>query len=282
MGQTFLERLRSAWTVTDSMLCVGLDPLEEKLPEIIRREKEPFLAFGKAIIDATLPAAAAYKPQFAHYAAAGRLGELAGTIAYLREVAPERIVILDAKRGDIGSTAEKYAVEAFGVYGADAVTVNPYLGGDSLRPFLGDPARGVFLLCKTSNPGSADLQDLRVTGDHPLYLEVARRASGEWNANGNLGLVAGATWPEQLGQIRGAAPTLPLLVPGIGAQGGDLSATLAAGLDADARGLLINSSRGILYASVGSDFAEAAAAAAGQLRESIREERRRIEEGATA
>lgn len=273
MKTKFKERLHSAWTSTDSMLCVGLDPAEEKLPEGLSGRPDPFFTFNRAVIDATLPWAAAYKPQFAHYAAAGRLDELGRTLAYLREVAPDRILILDAKRGDIGSTAEKYAAEAFRIYDADAVTVNPYLGGDSLEPFLRDPARGVFLLCKTSNPGSADLQDLEVRGGPPLFLEVARRAAAEWNTNANLGLVAGATWPEEIGRIREAAPELPLLVPGIGAQGGDLAATLAAGLDSEGWGLLLNSSRGILYASSGSDFAEAAGQAAKELCEAIRRER---------
>ena len=273
MKMNFKERLRSAWNSTDSMLCVGLDPAEEKLPAGLSGRPDPFFTFNKAVIDATLSWAAAYKPQFAHYAAAGRLDELGRTLAYLREVAPDRILILDAKRGDIGSTAEKYAAEAFRIYDADAVTVNPYLGGDSLEPFLRDPARGVFLLCKTSNPGSADLQDLEVRGGPPLFLEVARRAAAEWNTNANLGLVAGATWPEEIGRIREAAPELPLLVPGIGAQGGDLAATLAAGLDSEGWGLLLNSSRGILYASSGSDFAEAAGQAAKELCEAIRRER---------
>lgn len=249
------------------MVCVGLDPQMDRLPAGLRGSAQPFLAFNKAVIDATLPHACAYKPQFAHYAAENRLDELKGTIDYLREAAPGRLVILDAKRGDIGSTANQYAREAFEVYGADAVTVNPYMGGDTLLPFTKFADKGVVVLCKTSNPGSAELQDLVLESGRPLFMEVARRATMEWNANRNLCLVTGATYPGQLAEIRSVIGDMPLLVPGIGAQGGDLAATLRAGLRPDGWGLLINSSRGIIFASGGEDFAEAAGKAARELKE---------------
>jgi len=264
---TFTEKLHAAWRAADSLLCVGLDPQLDRLPAALRGERQPLLAFSKRIIEATLPHACAYKPQFAYYAAEDRLDELRETIAFLRAAAPDRLVILDAKRGDIGSTAEQYAREAFEVYGADAVTVNPYLGGDTLEPFTRFADRGVIVLCKTSNPGSAELQDLELAAGGPLYLEVARRASRDWNANGNIALVVGATYPDELARIRAAVGDLPVLVPGIGAQGGDLEATLRAGLDGAGWGLLLNSSRGILYASAGADFAAAAGRAARELQQ---------------
>lgn len=272
MEGRFAEKVRDSWQAVNSLVCVGLDPLMDRLPEVVRGERHPVYAFNVAVIEATAPYACAYKPQFAHYAAAGRLEELLLTMDYLRREHADKLVILDGKRGDIGSTAAKYAEEAFVVYGADAVTVNPYLGGDTLAPFLEDPERGIFVLCKTSNPGSADFQDLELSGSgRPLYAEVARRAQREWNGAGNVGLVTGATYPGQLARVREEAPDLPLLVPGIGAQGGDLEATLRMGLRGDGGGLLINSSRGILYASGGTDFAEAAAEEACRLRDACRE-----------
>jgi orotidine-5'-phosphate decarboxylase len=264
---TFTTQLKSVWEATRSMVCVGLDPQMDRLPAAVRSQPKPFLEFNRRIIDATLPYACAYKPQFAYYAAENRLNELLETFAYLREVAPDRVVILDAKRGDIGSTADQYAREAFDVYRADAVTVNPYMGGDTLVPFTRFADKGVVVLCKTSNPGSAELQDLVLQSGHPLYLEVAQRAAQDWNRNNNLCLVVGATYPNELARIREAVGGMPLLVPGIGAQGGDLEATLRAGLSSDGWGLLINSSRGILYASSGDDFANAAAAAAKELQQ---------------
>jgi orotidine-5'-phosphate decarboxylase len=247
------------------MVCVGLDPQLDRLPTCIRQAERPFLEFNRQIIDATLAHACAYKPQFAYYAAENRLDELRETMAYLRQVAPDHVVILDAKRGDIGSTADQYAREAFEVYGADAVTVNPYMGGDTLVPFTKFVDKGVIVLCKTSNPGSAELQDLKLEAGHPLFLEIADRAFRDWDRNHNLALVVGATYPRELAEVRKRVGDMPLLVPGIGAQGGDLEETLRAGLCADGWGLLINSSRGILYASGGEDFAAAAAAAAEDL-----------------
>lgn len=247
------------------MVCVGLDPQMSRLPASILGGARPFATFNRSVIDATLPYACAYKPQFAYYAAENRLDELLETMAYLREVAPDRVVILDAKRGDIGSTAEQYAREAFDVYGADAVTVNPYMGGDTLEPFSRRPDRGAVVLCKTSNPGSAELQDLALQSGEPLFMEVARRAAADWNSKGNLALVVGATYPDELARVRSVIGEMPLLVPGIGAQGGDLEATLRAGLTSAGWGLLINSSRAIIHASSGDDFAEAAGRAASEL-----------------
>jgi orotidine-5'-phosphate decarboxylase len=261
----FSDKLQRAWESSGSMVCVGLDPQLDRLPECIRRAEFPFLEFNRRVIDATLSYACAYKPQFAYYAGENRLDELKETMAYLRQVAPDRVVILDAKRGDIGSTADQYAREAFEVYQADAVTVNPYMGGDTLVPFTRFADKGVVVLCKTSNPGSAELQDLKLEAGHPLFLEVAERAARDWNTNHNLSLVVGATYPRELAEVRRRVGDMPLLVPGIGAQGGDLEATLKAGLRPDGWGLLINSSRGILYASSGEDFAEAAGRAAREL-----------------
>ncbi len=262
----FKEKLQQAWKASDSMVCVGLDPQLDRLPKSIRASRKPFLEFNKRIIDATIAHACSYKPQFAYYAGENRLDELFETMAYLREVAPDRVVILDAKRGDIGSTADQYAREAFEVYQADAVTVNPYMGGDTLVPFTRFAEKGVVVLCKTSNPGSAELQDLVLEKGHPLYMEIAHNAAARWNENNNLALVVGATYPDELARIRSVIGEIPLLVPGIGAQGGDLEATLKAGLCSDGWGLMINSSRGILYASTGDDFAEASGEAASELK----------------
>lgn len=263
----FISKLENAWSERQTMVCVGLDPRMDRLPTSLRGAPDPFFAFNRRVIESTLPHACAYKPQIACYAGEDRLDELRRTLEFLKERAPEVPLILDAKRGDIGSTAEQYAREAFEVYKADAVTVNPYMGGDTLAPFTDWPDRGVIVLCRTSNPGSADLQNLILESGEPLYLEVSRKASGEWNEKGNLCLVTGATYPGDLGKIRQVVGKMPLLVPGIGAQGGDLEATLRAGLRPDGWGLLINSSRGIIHASSGEDFAEAAGVAARELKE---------------
>jgi len=248
---------------------VGLDPVSARLPATCRDSAEPFFAFNRALIDATADLVCAYKPQIAHYAAAGAEAELSATIRYINTNFPDIPVILDAKRGDIGSTAEKYALEAFERYQADAVTVNPYLGGDALDPFLDYADKGVIILCRTSNPGGSDLQGLE-TGGEALYLKVARLAAAVWNRNRNILLVVGATWPEELARVREVVGgDVPLLVPGVGAQGGDLEAVLKAGLNQDRRGLVINSSRGIIYADSGTDFAAAARQAAAALREAI-------------
>jgi orotidine-5'-phosphate decarboxylase len=272
MPLTFSERLDRAQLAADSLVCVGLDPSLDKLPADLAREPQPFLAFGRRVIDATRGTAAAYKPQIAFYSAVGKEDELAATIDYIRERAPEALIILDAKRSDIGNTAEAYAREAFDRYGADAVTVNPYMGEDSVAPFLARPDRGAVLLCRTSNPGAGDFQDLLVDGE-PLYRRVAERAATRWNARRNLMLVVGATYPAEMAALRCAHPELCFLVPGIGAQGGDLAAALAAGLDVRGAGLLINSSRAIIYAGGGDSGAIRAAAM--ELREAINRHRER-------
>lgn len=250
MEETFATRLAHAVASSGSLVCVGLDPDPGLLPTDLANAPEPLLAFNRRIVDATCDVAAAYKPQIAFYSALGAEGELLLSIRYIRARAPHALVILDAKRSDIGNTAEAYAREAFDRYGADAVTVNPYMGEDSVRPFLARSDRGAILLCRTSNPGARDFQDLLIDG-LPLYRHVASRAAQYWNRSNNLMLVVGATYPREMAALRAAHPSLPFLVPGIGAQGGDLAATLAAGLDAHGAGLLINSSRGIIYAGAG-------------------------------
>lgn len=257
---TFAERLSRAQKNSGGLVCVGLDPDLAKLPHDLASEPEPLFAFNRRIVDATADLAAAYKPQIAFYSALGKETELVASIRYIRERAPHTLVILDAKRADIGNTAEAYASEAFDRYAADAVTVNPYMGEDSVRPFLARPDRGAILLCRTSNPGARDFQDLLVDGQ-PLYKRVAERAAADWNAHQNLMLVVGATYPAEMAELRRAHPQLSFLVPGIGAQGGDLDSTLAAGLNAAGAGLLINSSRGIIYAGGGAAPAIRAAAA---------------------
>ena len=264
----FIEKLERAQKKNSSLLCVGLDPSLERLPELCRAQSQPFLVFNRALIDATADLVCAYKPQIAHYAACGAEAELLATISYIHDNYADIPVILDAKRGDIGSTAEKYALEAFERYQADAVTVNPYLGGDSLEPFLKYEEKGVVILCRTSNPGGGELQGLEVDGE-PVYLKLAGLAAAFWNKNHNILLVVGATWPAELARVREVVGEMPLLVPGVGAQGGDLAAVLRAGLDSRGAGLVINSSRGIIYAGTGEGYAEAARQAALELRDAI-------------
>jgi orotidine-5'-phosphate decarboxylase len=260
------ERLRSAWAATDSQLCVGLDPDAARLPDAVHGS---VVDFCTAVIDATADLVCAYKPQIAYFAAAGQERALEHICAYVRDRAPQALLILDAKRADIGSTAAQYAVEAFDRYGAHVVTVNPYLGGDSVEPFLLHPNGGAIVLCRTSNPGSGDFQGLLVDGE-PLYIHVARRVADDWNNIGPCGLVVGATYPAELARVRAAVGDLPILIPGVGAQGGDVEATCAAGATANGLGMIINSSRAILYARDGEDFVDAARLAAEQTRDSIR------------
>jgi len=260
MSTTFAARLARAHATSGSLVCVGLDPDHGRLPREISAAPEPLFAFNRRIIDATADLAAAFKPQIAFYSALGKEAELTASIQYIRERAPHALVILDAKRCDIGNTAEAYASEAFDRYGADAVTVNPYMGEDSVRPFLARRDRGAILLCRTSNSGACDFQDLLVDG-LPLYRRVAERADRHWNGNQNLMLVVGATCPDEMAGLRRAHPGLWFLVPGIGAQGGDLESTLAAGLDADGGGMLISSSRAIIFAGGGTHDAIRGAAA---------------------
>ena len=255
-------------------MCVGLDPEIERFPPRVRGEASPIFHFNKAIIDATADLVCAYKPQFAHYAAYEAEDQLERTIDYVHRTYPGVPVILDAKRGDIGNTAERYAIEAFERYGADAVTVNPYLGGDSLEPFLKHADKGVLVLCRTSNPGAGDLQDLMI-GSRRLYQVVAELAARQWNSRGNCLLVVGATYPRQLAEVRELVGDMPLLVPGVGAQGGDVVQAVQNGQTRSGTGLIVSSARAILYASAGEDFARAARAATETLRAQINSARRR-------
>jgi orotidine-5'-phosphate decarboxylase len=262
----FHEQLRRSWAASQSMLCIGLDPDPARFPDVVNGS---VFDFCMAIVDATADLACAIKPQIAYFAATGAERELEQICAAVRDRHPGVLLVLDAKRGDIGSTAEQYAREAFDRYGAHVVTVNPYLGTDSVEPFLRHPDGGVFVLCRTSNPGSGDFQNLSVDGE-PLYAHVARRVASEWNEIGECGLVVGATYPAELAAVRAIVGDLPLLVPGVGAQGGDVAATVAAGATADGFGMVINSSRAVLYASNGPDFADAARAVAATTRDEIR------------
>ncbi len=272
----FIHRLQGSWARNDSLVCVGLDPEIERFPQHVAAHASPIFQFNKAIIDATADLVCAYKPQFAHYAAYEAEDQLQRTIEYIHETYPDVPVILDSKRGDVGNTAERYANEAFERYGADAVTVNPYLGGDSLEPFLKHADRGVIILCRTSNPGARDLQDLTVdAAGRRLYHVVADLAAQQWNTRGNCLLVVGATYPQELAEVRRIVGDMPLLVPGVGAQGGDVAAAVRSGQTAAGTGLIISSSRGILYASRGEDFASAARTATERLRSQINEHRLR-------
>jgi len=268
----FAELLAQRWRAADSLLCVGLDPDPVRFAPALHGRARAIEEFCCAIADATAPYACAFKPQIAYFAAHRAEEQLEAVLAHLRAHHPSVPVILDAKRGDIGPTAEQYAREAFERYGADAVTLSPFMGQESIEPFLQYAGRGAFLLCRTSNPGGADLQMLDVGGER-LFERIARLASGRWNRNGQLGLVVGATYPQELARVRALAPDLPLLVPGIGAQGGDIGATLQAGGDASGLGLIINSSRAILYASTGDDYALAAGRVAQATREAINRQR---------
>ena len=268
---SFHDRLRQVWRSKNSLVCVGIDPEMAKIPAHLHDEEEPFLAFGICIVDATAPYVCAFKPQAAHFAAVGAEDQLAKLIAYIQCHYPEIPVILDAKRGDVGSTAALYTKEVFERFGADAVTVNPYLGYESISPYLDYTDRGVIVLCRTSNPSSDWIQAVPLN-DEPLYLSVARKVR-EWDKNNQCMLVTGATFPEELGRVRRVIGDLPLLVPGVGAQGGDVESVLKMGLDDDGYGLCISSSRSIIYAGNGSDFAEQAALAARNLRDQINEAR---------
>ncbi len=243
----FAEKLERGWKASGAMLCVGLDPVIARMPAELRHSARPVLAFNRLVVDAVGDLVCAFKPQFAHHAAQAAEADLAETIAYIRASAPHAVIILDAKRGDIGSTAEMYAREAFERYDADAVTVNPFMGEDTLAPFIERPDRGAVVLCRTSNPGAAWIQGLDVGGE-PLFVAIARRASERWSGLGNVMLVAGATAPADLLRVRGAAPDLALLTPGIGEQGGSPEAVVKAGARADGRGIVASASRSVIYA----------------------------------
>lgn len=266
----FIDQLSAAWTSNASLLCVGLDPDVERLPARLQNEPDGIFTFCKTIIDATADLACAFKPQIAYFAALGAERQLEQVCAYLRAAYPHIPLILDAKRGDIGATAKQYAREAFDRYGAHAVTVNPYMGFDSVEPYMEWTDRGAIVLCRTSNAGGSDLQFLSVDGK-PLYQHVAALVAGKWNRNGQCALVVGATFPEELAQVRAIVGDMPLLVPGVGAQGGDVEATVRSGKTAAGAGMMINSSRAILYAAPqgNEDFADAARRVALETRDAI-------------
>jgi len=262
---TFLEQLQGAERQNGSLLCVGLDPEPSKFPASMKGDASKIYDFCAQIVDATADLAISFKPQIAYFAAHRAEDQLEKLMAHMRRIAPHVPVILDAKRGDIGATAEQYALEAFERYGADAVTLSPFMGFDSVQPYLKHHGKGAFLLCRTSNPGGDDLQNQRlasVEGQPLLYEHIAKLAQGPWNVNGQLGLVVGATYPAEIERVRSLAPTLPLLIPGVGAQGGDAVATIKAGYrqsnGATTGAVIVSSSRAILYASSGDDFAQAA------------------------
>ncbi|MDK6077853.1 orotidine-5'-phosphate decarboxylase [Massilia varians] len=267
---TFIDKLSAAWTRNNSLLCVGLDPDLARFPAQLQGQPDGIVQFCKAIIDATADLACAFKPQIAYFAALGAEAQLEEICRYLREQYPHIPLVLDAKRGDIGATAHQYAREAFERYGADAVTVSPYMGFDSVEPYLEWADRGVIVLCRTSNAGGSDLQFLDV-GGRPLYQHVAQLVAEKWNRNGQLALVVGATFPEEIAQVRKLVGDMPLLIPGVGAQGGDVEATVQAGRTANGAGMMINSSRAILYAApqAGEDFAAAARRVATETRDAI-------------
>ncbi|PQA78548.1 orotidine-5'-phosphate decarboxylase [Rhodoferax sp. TS-BS-61-7] len=262
---TFLDQLRTAERQNGSLLCVGLDPEPTRFPAHLQGDARKIYDFCAAIVDATADLVNSFKPQIAYFAAHRAEDQLEKLMEHMRRTAPQVPIILDAKRGDIGSTAEQYAKEAFERYGADAVTLSPFMGFDSVAPYLKYHGKGAFLLCRTSNPGGDDFQPQRLLdlpGQPRLYEHIAALAQGPWNLNGQLGLVVGATYPAEIERVRALAPTLPLLIPGVGAQGGDAVATVKAGwrsADGQTTGpIIVNSSRAILYASAGPDFAAAA------------------------
>ena len=270
----FIDKLAASWERNDSLVCVGLDPEIERFPRHIAAQPSPIFQFNKAIIDSTADLVCAYKPQFAHYAAYEAEDQLERTIEYIHRTYPGIPVILDSKRGDVGNTAERYAIEAFERYGADAVTVNPYLGRDSLEPFLKYEDRGVIVLCRTSNPGARDVQDIAV-GGRKLYQVIAELVAHEWNSRGNCLLVVGATYPQELAEVREIVGTMPFLVPGVGAQGGDVGLVVRKGQTAAGTGLIVSSSRAILYAGSNDDFTAAARSATQTLRDQINASRSR-------
>ena len=272
-SNTFTQQLQSAWASQGSMLCVGFDPDPKRLPPSLQGKSEGIFEFCREIADATADLVCAFKPQFAYFASQRAEAQLEKLIRHLKDQYPHIPVILDSKRGDIGSTADHYALEAFERYGADAITVNPYMGFDTIEPYLRHAGKGVIVLCRTSNPGGSDLQFLDVSpSGEPLYLHVAKLAATQWNSSGQIGLVVGATFPEEIAKVRAIVGDMPLLIPGIGAQGGDIEATVKAGAvtGKPGTGMIVNSSRAILYASSGNDFAQAARAVAISTRDALR------------
>jgi orotidine-5'-phosphate decarboxylase len=266
----YFEFLKNCVTKNSSHLCIGLDPEFNKIPDKFKNSKTPFFDFNREIIDSTFDLVACYKPQFAHYAAHGREEELFETIKYIKQVSQNILVILDFKRGDIGNTSNFYAKEAFSRYGAHSATVNPYMGFDSVSPFVENPEFGIFILCRTSNPSSKDFQSLILKeSNQPLFMEVAKQVSNNWNVNKNCGLVLGATFPKEMEEVRQlVGPDMPFLIPGIGAQGGDLKSVITASYSG-LGSILINSSRGIIHKDSSLNFSKVAREAAIELRDEI-------------
>ena len=278
MTTSFTAKLEACWQ-RDNLLCVGLDSDYEQLPDIIKAAhpvEDALFHFNREIIDATHDLVCAYKPNAAFYEAQGEAGwrALLQTVRYVRETYPHIPVILDAKRGDIGSTNIGYVQSAFDYLGVDAITVHPYLGREALAPFLARREKGILVLVRTSNPGAGEFQDMPVGPEQePLYMTVARHIAQEWNSNGNCAIVVGATYPDELHRTRTLVGDMPILIPGVGTQGGEVAATVKAGQDSRGRGMIISASRSIIFASRGSDFASAARTAAEQLRVEINRHR---------
>ncbi|MDB5800015.1 MAG: pyrF [Rhodocyclales bacterium] len=274
---SFIQNLQAAWAHNNSLLCVGLDPDLAKFPAHLREDPDAIYQFCTAIVDATADLVCVFKPQIAYFAGESAEEQLEALIDYIHLNYPHIPVILDAKRGDIGATAAQYAREAFERYQADALTVNPYMGFDSIEPYLAYPDCGLIVLCRTSNPGGSDLQNLEVRVDakegKKLYQHVAQLVAEKWNPHGQAALVVGATFPQELTDVRKLVGDMPLLVPGIGAQGGDVQATVSAGKTVAGAGLMISASRSILYAGKGEDFAEAARKVALATRDEINSHR---------
>lgn len=266
----FIDKLKKAWATQDSLLMVGLDPDPRRFPAELAGKPDAIRTFCQTIIDATAPYVCGFKPQIAYFSAHRAEDQLEDVCQYIREHYPHLPIVLDAKRGDIGSTAGQYAREAFERYRVDAVTVNPYLGRDSVQPYLDYGDRGVIILCRTSNVGGADLQDMRLANGTPLYLHVADQVARVWNTTGQCALVVGATFPEEIAHVRRRIGDMPLLVPGIGIQGGDIQAAVTAGRTANGTGMMINSARAILYAGTDENWAQAAARTARATRSAIR------------
>lgn len=269
---SFFQKLQASWRQFDSLLMVGLDPDPARIPMGLASSHEGLLEFCCRVVDATAPYSCGFKPQIAYFSSIAAEPVLEKVCAFIRKEYPDHVLMLDAKRGDIGSTAEQYATEAFDRYVADAVTINPYMGLDSAQPYLDRKDKGVIVLCRTSNPGGSDLQALD-TGGKPLYLRVAEMVADRWNEHGQCGLVVGATFPDELAKVRQAVGDMPLLVPGIGAQGGDIAATCKAGCDSAGYGMMINSSRAILYAGKDENWTETCAQAAKGTRDTINQHR---------
>ncbi len=269
----FIEKLSNIWAANNSLLCIGIDPKIDRVPSHLTEEPAPFYTFAKEIIDRTHDLVCAYKFQIAGYSATGKEQELHQSIAYVKEKYPHIPVILDAKRGDIAISSGQYAVEAFERYQADAVTVNPYMGRDSAQPFLNYREKGIIFLCKTSNSGAEEFQDLDVNGS-PLFERIAQQISSTWNTFENCLLVVGGTWPKQLTSLRQSMGDMPFLVPGLGHQGADLNELIAAGITSAGTGLIISTSRQIIYADPSSSFAESARVEAKKLNNLIRASRK--------